>query len=54
MMIKAGQMLSFDKELEDTRNHSLQELIKRQDIRKESFNSKGSRRCLGRFTCLCG
>lgn len=33
-MIKAGQMLSFNKELEDTRNHSLQELIKRQDIRE--------------------
>ncbi len=34
MMIKAGQMLSFDKELENTRNQSLQELIKRQDIRE--------------------
>ena len=34
MMIKAGQILSFDKELEDTRNQSLQELVKRQDIRE--------------------
>ena len=34
MMIKAGQILSFDKELENTRNQSLQELIKRQDIRE--------------------
>ena len=34
MMIKAGQILSFDKELENTRNQSLQELVKRQDIRE--------------------
>lgn len=34
MMIKAGQILSFDKQLENTRNQSLQELIKRQDIRE--------------------
>ena len=27
MMIKAGQILSFDKELENTRNQSLQELL---------------------------
>ena len=34
MMIKAGQILSFNKELENTRNQSLQELVKRQDIRE--------------------
>lgn len=33
-MIKAGQILSFDKELESTRNKSLKELIQRQDIRE--------------------
>lgn len=57
MMIKAGQILSFDKELENTRNQSLQELVKRQDIRefveKNHLTKKSSRRCLGRFTCLC-
>ncbi len=34
MMIKAGQILSFNKELDNTRNRSLQELIQRQDIRE--------------------
>lgn len=33
MMIKAGQILSFDKELENTRNQSSQELVK-PDIRE--------------------
>ena len=33
-MIKVGQMLSFDQEVESTRNKSLQELIKRKDIRE--------------------
>lgn len=58
MMIKAGQILSFDKELENTRNQSLQELVKRQDIRefveKNHLTKKGSRRCLGGLTCLRG
>lgn len=56
MMIKAGQILSFDKELENTRNQSLQELVKRQNIREfveKNHLTKSSRRCLGRFTCLC-
>lgn len=34
MMIKAGQILSFNKEIENTRKRSLQELIQRQDIRE--------------------
>ena len=34
MMIKAGQILSFNKELDNTRNRSLHELTKRQDIRE--------------------
>lgn len=33
-MIKVGKMLSFDQEVESTRNKSLQELIKRKDIRE--------------------
>ena len=44
MMIKAGQILSFDKELENTRNQSLQELVKRQDIRE--FVEKNHLTCL--------
>lgn len=33
-MLKVGQILSFDQEVEETRNKSLKELIKRQDIRQ--------------------